>query len=110
MTDTVGGSEKLRAWPEGSYDDARRVPLWLDTPDRPAARAPLAGPTEVDLLVVGAGFTGLWTALRAVERDPSKRVLNIEADRIAEHATGRNGGFCEASLTHGEENGRSRWP
>jgi glycine/D-amino acid oxidase-like deaminating enzyme len=110
VTDTVGGSEKLRAWPEGSYDDARRVPLWLDTPDRPAARAPLAGPTEVDLLVVGAGFTGLWTALRAVERDPSKRVLIIEADRIAEHATGRNGGFCEASLTHGEENGRSRWP
>ncbi len=31
-------------------------------------------------------------------------------DRIAEHATGRNGGFCEASLTHGESNGRTRWP
>jgi glycine/D-amino acid oxidase-like deaminating enzyme len=97
-------------WPRGSYEDAARMPLWLDNPARPAAREPLVGATEVDLLVVGAGFTGLWTALRAVERDPSVRVLVIEADRIAEHATGRNGGFCEASLTHGEANGRARWP
>jgi glycine/D-amino acid oxidase-like deaminating enzyme len=85
-------------------------PLWLDSPDRPAPRPALAGDVEADLLVVGGGFTGLWTALRAVERDPGTRVVLIEADRIAEHATGRNGGFCEASLTHGEANGRSRWP
>ncbi len=111
MTNSVGGSdEKVRAWPDGALSGARRSPLWLDTPDRPAARASLTGPTEVDLIVVGAGFTGLWTALRAVERDPTKSVLMIEADRIAEHATGRNGGFCEANLTHGEQNGRSRWP
>jgi len=70
----------------------------------------LHGPEESDLLVVGGGFTGLWTALRAVEREPGRRVLLVEADRIAEHATGRNGGFCEASLTHGEANGRARWP
>lgn len=86
------------------------LPLWLDTPLRPEPRPPLAGTHEVDLLVVGGGFTGLWTALRAVERTPGARVLLVEADRIAEHATGRNGGFCEASLTHGEANGRSRWP
>jgi glycine/D-amino acid oxidase-like deaminating enzyme len=61
-------------------------------------------------VVVGGGFTGLWTALRAVERSPGRRVVVLEADRIAEHATGRNGGFCEASLTHGEANGRDRWP
>src|SRR4051794_39665094 len=70
----------------------------------------LHGPEESDLLVVGGGFTGLWTALRAVEREPGRRVLLVEADRVAEHATGRNGGFCEASLTHGEANGRARWP
>lgn len=86
------------------------VPLWLDTPDRPAPRPALDGDVEVDLAVVGGGFTGLWTALRAVERTPGLRVLLIEADRLAEHATGRNGGFCEASLTHGEANGRDRWP
>jgi glycine/D-amino acid oxidase-like deaminating enzyme len=85
-------------------------PLWLDTPDRPTPRPALAGDADVALLVVGGGFTGLWTALRAVERRPGRRVLLVEADRIAEHATGRNGGFCEASLTHGEANGRARWP
>ncbi len=106
----TGRDAAVRRWPEGSYNAAARTPLWLDNPARPAPRDPLVGPTEVDLLVVGAGFTGLWTALRAVERDPSSRVLVVEADRIAEHATGRNGGFCEASLTHGEENGRARWP
>jgi glycine/D-amino acid oxidase-like deaminating enzyme len=85
-------------------------PLWLDTPDRPAPRPAVDGDVDVDLAVVGAGFTGLWTALRAVERAPGTRVIVLEADRIAEHATGRNGGFCEATLTHGEANGRARWP
>jgi glycine/D-amino acid oxidase-like deaminating enzyme len=86
------------------------TPLWLDTPDRPAPRPPLSGDVEADLAVVGGGFTGLWTALRAVERSPGTRVVLLERDRIAEHATGRNGGFCEATLTHGEANGRDRWP
>ncbi|MBB6628164.1 FAD-dependent oxidoreductase [Nocardioides sp. KIGAM211] len=88
-------------------------PLWLDSSDRPAPR-PALGPADaglaVDLVVVGGGFTGLWAAVRACEREPGRSVLLLEADRIAEHATGRNGGFCEASLTHGEANGRQRWP
>ncbi|WP_322937323.1 NAD(P)/FAD-dependent oxidoreductase [Nocardioides bizhenqiangii] len=93
-----------------SLADSVNSPLWLDTPLRPAARPALDGDTTVDLAVVGGGFCGLWTALRAVEREPGRSVLLLEGDRIAEHATGRNGGFCEASLTHGEHNGRSRWP
>ncbi|WP_435742062.1 NAD(P)/FAD-dependent oxidoreductase [Nocardioides sp. SYSU DS0663] len=97
-------------WPLAALDGSVLRPLWLDTPDRPDPRPPLHGDTHADLLVVGGGFTGLWTALRAVERDPGARVVLVEADRVAEHATGRNGGFCEASLTHGELNGRTRWP
>lgn len=85
-------------------------PLWLDNPARPAARPALSGDTTTDLVVVGGGFTGLWTALRAVERHPGRRVLLLEAGRLADQATGRNGGFCESSLTHGELNGRDRWP
>ena len=91
-------------------DKALPVSVWLDTTARPEPRPPLDGDADTDLVVVGGGFTGLWTALRAKERDPGRRVLLLEADRIAEHATGRNGGFCEASLTHGEANGRERWP
>ncbi|MCD9196826.1 NAD(P)/FAD-dependent oxidoreductase [Aeromicrobium wangtongii] len=93
-----------------SWADAATVPFWLDRPERPPARPALDGDTTTDLLVVGGGFTGLWTALMAKERDPQREVLLIEATRVADAATGRNGGFCSASLTHGEANGRERWP
>ncbi len=90
--------------------DAENHAFWLDDARRPAARAALTGPQTGDLVVVGGGFTGLWTALLAKEREPGRDVVVLEADRIAWGATGRNGGFCSASLTHGEENGRSRFP
>src|SRR5215213_2346610 len=93
-----------------SWSDAAPIPFWLDTPDRPPARAALDGDVHTDLAVVGGGFTGLWTALMAKERDPGRDVVLIEGGRIAGEATGRNGGFCSASLTHGEANGRERWP
>jgi glycine/D-amino acid oxidase-like deaminating enzyme len=93
-----------------SWSDAAPVPYWLDTSDRPAAHPALDGDLHTDLAVVGGGFTGLWTALMAKERDPARDVVLVEAGRIAGEATGRNGGFCSASLTHGEANGRERWP
>jgi glycine/D-amino acid oxidase-like deaminating enzyme len=93
-----------------SLADAQPVAFWLDTPDRPPARPPLTADTTADLAVVGGGFCGLWTAVLAKERDPSTEVVLVDADRIAWAASGRNGGFCAASLTHGEANGRSRFP
>jgi glycine/D-amino acid oxidase-like deaminating enzyme len=89
---------------------ASRVPYWLDTPDRPPARPALVDDLHVDLAVVGGGFTGLWTALLALEREPARSVVLLEANRLAWAATGRNGGFCSASLTHGTGNGHRRWP
>ncbi|KUJ69693.1 FAD-dependent oxidoreductase [Streptomyces albus subsp. albus] len=93
-----------------SLRDAEPTPFWLDDPDRPQATAALVGRTSCDLLVVGGGYTGLWTALIAKERDPSADVLLIEADEAGGAASGRNGGFCESSLTHGLHNGLQRWP
>lgn len=93
-----------------TWSHARKEPLWLDTPVRPPARPALDTDTETDLVVVGGGFTGLWTALMAKERQPDRTVLLLEGDRIGSAATGRNGGFCSASLTHGEDNGRQRFP
>lgn len=90
--------------------DASAVPYWLDSPRRPAASDPLAGADRADLLVVGGGFTGLWTALLAVEEDPDREVVLVEGSRIGWAATGRNGGFCAASVTHGFFNGVARWP
>lgn len=90
--------------------DASPTPYWLDTHDRPGALEALAGRTTADLVVVGGGYSGLWTALRAKERDPGRDVVLLEANRIGWAASGRNGGFCSSSLTHGHDNGASRWP
>ena len=67
-------------------------------------------PSRPRTTFVGAGFTGLWAALLALEEDPQREVVVLEAERLGWAATGRNGGFCAASLTHGVGNGLARWP
>lgn len=93
-----------------SLADVQFTAYWLDSPDRPAPRPALTSDIEADLVVVGGGFSGLWTAYLATERFPDWRVVLLEGDRIASGATGRNGGFIAASLTHGLGNGMARWP
>lgn len=83
--------------------------MWLDTIARPDF-APPSAPLTCDLLVIGGGYTGLWSALHAARRHPDRRVVLIEAGRVGWAASGRNGGFVEASLTHGHDNGKARWP
>ncbi|MBA0051845.1 FAD-dependent oxidoreductase [Streptomyces sp. AJS327] len=91
--------------------EARPAPFWLDDPARrPRPRPPLTGDEECELLVVGGGYTGLWTALAAKERDPARDVLLLEGRELGWAASGRNGGFCSSSLTHGFANGLARWP
>ena len=84
--------------------------FWLEDVAAAPAYAPLTASTRADLVVVGAGYLGLWTAVHAKRRDPGRRVVLLEAHTVGWAASGRNGGFCDASITHGEENGRSRWP
>ncbi|AUG79900.1 FAD-dependent oxidoreductase [Kitasatospora sp. MMS16-BH015] len=93
-----------------ALSDARPTPFWLEDPGRPEALPALVGDTKCDLLVVGGGYSGLWTALIAKERDPSLDVVLIEGHEVGWAASGRNGGFCAASLTHGFGNGLQRWP
>ncbi|MGA5081770.1 NAD(P)/FAD-dependent oxidoreductase [Streptomyces griseoincarnatus] len=93
-----------------SLSEARPVSYWLDDPGRPAPEPALTGRTTCDLLVVGGGYSGLWTALIAKERDPSRDVVLVEGREVGWAASGRNGGFCAASLTHGLSNGLARWP
>ncbi|MFJ9696933.1 NAD(P)/FAD-dependent oxidoreductase [Kitasatospora sp. NPDC101183] len=93
-----------------ALSDARPTPFWLEDPGRPEALPALVGDTTCDLLVVGGGYSGLWTALIAKERDPSLDVVLVEGNEVGWAASGRNGGFCAASLTHGFGNGLQRWP
>jgi glycine/D-amino acid oxidase-like deaminating enzyme len=90
--------------------DAAPAVFWLDDPAGPPPLPHLAGNTTCDLAVVGAGFTGLWCAYLAKQRQPSLDVVVVEARHTAAAASGRNGGFCDASLTHGFANGLSRFP
>lgn len=93
-----------------SLSGAKPVSYWLDDPEKPAALPALTGDEHTDLLVVGGGYSGLWTALIAKEREPERDVVLIEGHEVGWAASGRNGGFCAASLTHGLANGVERWP
>jgi glycine/D-amino acid oxidase-like deaminating enzyme len=96
-------------WAAAALADCKPAPYWLDRADAPPAAPRLTGGTGARLAVIGGGFTGLWAALMAAERDPSADVVLLEARRVGWAASGRNGGFCSASLTHGLANGIARF-
>ncbi|CUR59745.1 putative gamma-glutamylputrescine oxidoreductase (fragment) [metagenome] len=93
-----------------SLVDTQPSVFWLDDPARPDPLASLSGGLEADLVVVGGGYSGLWTALRSIERYPGSSVVVLDGGRCGDQASGRNGGFVSASLTHGFGNGIARWP
>jgi glycine/D-amino acid oxidase-like deaminating enzyme len=73
----------------------RSISYWFDSLSaEPEPRPPLPGDLEVDVAIVGGGFTGLWTAYYLAIADPSRRVAVIERDTVGFGAAGRNGGWC----------------
>src|SRR5258706_3235986 len=63
-----------------------------------AERPPLEGRVEADVCIVGAGYTGLWTALELRRADPSLRVVVVEKETVGFGASGRNGGWVLGAL------------
>src|SRR5690606_11866458 len=92
-----------------SLENTHQSVFWMDEIPRPSYPS-LPGGMGADLVIVGGGYTGLWTAILAKQRDPGRTVVVLEGRRVGWAASGRNGGFVEASLTHGDQNGMSRWP
>lgn len=90
--------------------DADPTAYWLDGVHEPDSNQTLVRTESCDLCVVGGGYTGLWTAIIAKERDASRDVVLVEASTVGSAASGRNGGFMDSSLTHGIANARARWP
>jgi glycine/D-amino acid oxidase-like deaminating enzyme len=77
--------------------DYRRLSLWHDTVDDDLTPRPaLGGDLDVDVAVVGAGYTGLWSAYYLAAADPSLRIVVLEAEVAGFGASGRNGGWCSA--------------
>ncbi|MCE1178769.1 MAG: FAD-binding oxidoreductase [Micrococcales bacterium] len=73
-------------------------PLWWDDDEPYAARAPQAPtvPGAADVVIVGGGLTGLWSAYYLTEADPGLSVLVLEAEHVGFGASGRNGGWVSA--------------
>jgi glycine/D-amino acid oxidase-like deaminating enzyme len=90
--------------------DADPYPYWYDDADEPESNPTLVRTESCDLLIVGGGYTGLWTAIIAKERDPSREIILIDAHEVGSAASGRNGGFMDSSLTHGIANAQQRFP
>jgi glycine/D-amino acid oxidase-like deaminating enzyme len=79
--------------------DRSALSLWWDTLPADLAgpeRDPLPGDRDADVAIVGAGFTGLWTAYYLAKADPSLRILVLEREVAGFGASGRNGGWCSA--------------
>jgi glycine/D-amino acid oxidase-like deaminating enzyme len=70
--------------------------LWWSQIDATSSRAPLGGDIDVDVAIVGGGYTGLWTARELLRRDPRLRVAVLEAQVCGFGASGRNGGWASA--------------
>ncbi len=75
-----------------------QVSWWLDDADDGRTRPVLHGQRRADVAIVGAGFTGLWTAWEVLRRDRSLDVVVVEAEVAGFGASGRNGGWCSAGL------------
>ena len=72
-------------------------PVRRDVPLDPR-RASIDVDLDVDVAIVGAGYTGLWTALSLLEAEPAMRVVVVERHHVGFGASGRNGGWCSALL------------
>ena len=101
MTRTVGSNREARPGGKdyGSYS------FWLETAgEKIRPRPALTGPTRADVAILGAGFTGLWTAYYLLKKEPSLRVVVLEAETAGFGASGRNGAWCSAGfpVTPGE--------
>ena len=96
--------------PSYKFSDAKSLPFWFTTVPVTADCAPASQDATYDLAIVGGGFTGLWSALKARERNPDAKIAVLEGKRCGQDASGRSGGFCAPSISHGASNALTRHP
>ena len=74
------------------------VSFWQASLGPPPARPPLDGSVDADVCIVGAGYTGLWTARALAAADPGLRIVVVEAAHVGFGASGRNGGWLSGLM------------
>jgi glycine/D-amino acid oxidase-like deaminating enzyme len=74
--------------------------FWIDSLPEPIIPRPsLPGDVQVDVAIVGAGYTGLWSAYYLHALDPSLRIVVLDAQVAGFGGSGRNGGWCTGELS-----------
>lgn len=91
-----------------NFAKAKPEPFWFGTVHETPTCAPACTDASCDLAIVGGGFTGLWSALKARERYPDASIVVLERKRCGQDASGRSGGFCAPSISHGVSNALTR--
>ncbi len=90
--------------------DTRFTTYWLDSLGPADSEPSLAADIETNLTIVGGGFCGLWSAILAKEVQPDRDVVLIEAQSIANGASGRPGAILSTSVMHGIDNTERMFP
>jgi glycine/D-amino acid oxidase-like deaminating enzyme len=93
------GALSARKSARSGAKDYRSYSYWLETAGEELAPRPsLPGPVEADVAILGAGFTGLWTAYYLLAKEPSLRLVVLEAETAGFGASGRNGAWCSSGF------------
>jgi len=93
-----------------ALENTRYTSYWLDSLEPVSSEARLSTDITTDLLIVGGGFTGLWCAILAKEKQASRDVVLIEAHCIANGASGRPAAIMSTSVMHGIDNTERTFP
>lgn len=84
-----------------NLESAKPSPFWWDSVTAMRTRPPVAGDLDVDVVIIGAGFTGLWCAYHLAGLVPDASIVVVEAEHVGFGASGRNGGWCHAEYPLG---------
>lgn len=104
------GAKRCRYARRVDEQSLRSRSLWLDQLPGPIGGRPsLAGDTDVDVAIIGGGYSGLWSAYALLRADPLLRVLVIEREMVGFGASGRNGGWCVGELAGGLGGAVATW-
>lgn len=99
-----GRARPAMSFAEKALSGVKFMPFWIDDASIKGSERALNTDIQTDLLIVGGGFTGLWTAILAKEENPDRDVVLIEAGHVAQGASGRPGAIVSTSVMHGLSN------